>query len=133
MSKRRSTPKLMDDLLSGNRPANTRKPAKQNTGIPEEPPQTPPQAQSRQPQSSQHRPQTPPAYEEEKGKATFYLAQGVQYDLDTAQIQLRRLAPPYIKKQQLSKSAIVEAALRIAYEDLEQKGPNSQLAQILFR
>ncbi|KAA3655912.1 MAG: hypothetical protein DWQ04_32550 [Chloroflexi bacterium] len=129
MSKRRSTPKLMDDLLSGNRPANTRKPARQNTGIPAETPQEQPTVQPRQQQPSRY--QTAPPVEE-KAKATFYMAQDVQFDLDDAQIKLRRLAPRYIKKQQLSKSAIVEAALRLAFEELEQQGSNSQLAKILF-
>jgi len=118
----------MDNLLSGNRPANTSRPAKQDTSIPE----SAPPSETKQSSQSRYAPQATPSYEEEKGKATFYLAQDVQYDLDTSQIQLRRLAPRYVKKQQLSKSAIVEAALRIACEDLEQKGPNSRLAQILF-
>jgi outer membrane protein OmpA-like peptidoglycan-associated protein len=128
MSKRRSTPKLMDDLLSGNRPKNTSKPAKRNTDIPAEPQPDPP-ARQRQQQPSRY--QAPPP-EEQKAKATFYMAQDVQFDLDDAQIQLRRLAPRYVKKQQLSKSAIVEAALRLAFEELEHQGPNSQLAKILF-
>lgn len=131
MSKRRSTPKLMDDLLSGNRPVNTRKPASQEDGMASSTSKNSGQSSTRQ--TERYVPQAAGPYEEEKGKATFYLAQDVQYDLDTAQIQLRRLAPRYVKKQQLSKSAIVEAALRIAYEELEQKGSNSQLAQILFR
>ena len=128
MSKRRSTPKLMDDLLSGNRQQNTSKPAKQNADIPAESQQAPP-VRPRQQQPPRY--QAPPQ-DEQKAKATFYMAQDVQFDLDDAQIQLRRLAPRYVKKQQLSKSAIVEAALRLAFEELEQQGPNSRLAKILF-
>ncbi len=129
MSKRRSTPKLMDDLLSGNRPANTRKPANQNTSIPEESQQQQPVVPPRRQQTPRYQAAQPV---EDKAKATFYIAQDVQFDLDDAQSQLRRLAPRYIKKQQLSKSAIVEAALRLAFEELEQQGPNSRLAKVLF-
>ncbi len=129
MSKRRSTPKLMDDLLSGNRPANTRKPANQNTSIPEELPQEQPAVQPRMQQTPRYQTASP---DENKMKATFYIAQDVQFDLDDAQSQLRRLAPRYVKKQQLSKSAIVETALRLAFEELEQQGTNSRLAKVLF-
>jgi hypothetical protein len=118
----------MDDLLSGNRPKNTSKPANQQAGTPAESQSASP-SRPRQQQASRY--QAAPT-EEVKAKATFYIAQDVQFDLDDAQIQLRRFAPRYVKKQQLSKSAIVEAALRLAFEELEQQGPNSRLAKILF-
>jgi hypothetical protein len=70
--------------------------------------------------------------EEEKVKVTFYVSEEIQYDLDDAQLQLRRLAPNHVKKNQLSKSAVVEAALRIVIDNLEAERENSALAQYLF-
>lgn len=152
MAKRRSTPKLMNDLLSGKKddekasrptpmvtsPApetNTSLPESQNDSIPEvEAPSS--RMQSVKASSSARKTHIPSlpvnAPEEEKVKVTFYVSQNIQYELDYARLQLLRLAPRNINKRQVSKSAIVEAALKIAIANLEQQGENSALAQMLY-
>ena len=152
MGKRRSTPKLMNDLLSGKkeeskpRPkpvvtppvedSNTSLPESQNTSIPEvEAPSSNLQgsAPARQPDRAAQIPQIPVQQrEEEKIKVTFYVDQELPFELDYARLQLLRLAPKNISKRQVSKSAIVEAALKIAIANLEQQGDRSALAQMLF-
>ncbi len=153
MGKRRSTPKLMNDLLSGKkneqaapRPKpvitspevgqNASNTESQNTSIQEI--EAPTSNLTQTPATSQSAPQTavsslPAAeLEEEKVKVTFYVSHDIQYELDYARLQLLRLAPRNINKRQVSKSAIVEAALKIAIANLEQQGDNSALAQMLY-
>lgn len=153
MGKRRSTPKLMNDLLSGKknesaapRPKpviaspevnqNTSNTESQNTSIQEI--EAPTSNLTQVPANPQSTPKTPvPSLsaaesEEEKVKVTFYVSQDIQYELDYARLQLLRLAPRNINKRQVSKSAIVEAALKIAIANLEQQGDNSALAQMLY-
>lgn len=136
MSNRRKTPGLMNDLLSGKKsPPAKEEPetARQNTSLPAK----------QQPSVASSKPQKTPSEtpslslstsikEEDKVKVTFYVTEDIQYDLDVAQLKLRRLAPKHIGKQQLSKSALVEAALRITIDNLEANGENSVLAQYLF-
>jgi len=60
-----------------------------------------------------------------KVKATYYLSQQVIDALEDAQYQLRKMAGE--NRSRVSKSFIVETALRMALEDVEKKGENSRL------
>jgi hypothetical protein len=96
MSKRAETPDVIGDLLSGaagEQPA-TSKPAKQHDSKPAE------------------RRDSKPV------KATYYIPRDVLDALDLAQLQLRQQAGAG-RRGEVSKSAIVEAALRLALDDLE--------------
>ena len=139
MGNRRKTPDLMDNLLSGKKPpaGAPPKPIRQDTGIPVKQQTEPPVAEAKPAPTRETRskPALKLAYakeEEEKVKVTFYVSEELQYNLDSAQLQLRRAAPSHVKKQQLSKSAIVEAALVLIIDDLEKEGEGSVLARYLF-
>ena len=67
--------------------------------------------------------------DDEKVKATYYLSQTTLDALEETKLQLRRIAGK--DKRQISSSAIVEAALRIAFEDFEAEKTASKLASIL--
>lgn len=62
-------------------------------------------------------------------KATYYIDTSVLDRLDLAQVALRRLTGK--RGHELSKSAIVQAALHIALVELEEKGEESRLAEAL--
>ena len=64
---------------------------------------------------------------EDKAKATFYLSQPALENLEEAWYRLRKLAKN--NRSKVSKSLIVELAVRTALEDLEEKGDKSRLAQ----
>jgi hypothetical protein len=64
-------------------------------------------------------------------KATFYLSAANIDALDEAQRTLRKLAGS--RRGELSKSAIVDAALTIVAQDLAEHGADSQLARILVK
>jgi hypothetical protein len=63
-------------------------------------------------------------------KATFYLDRETIERLEKAWMKLRGMAPLETRGQ-LSKSAIVEAAILAAIEDLEKRGEESSLAGTL--
>ncbi len=65
----------------------------------------------------------------DKTKATFYLSQPTIDALEDAWFQLRKKATA---KGDVSKSLIVETALKLAIEDLNEHGTSSQLAGILL-
>lgn len=139
MGNRRKTPDLMDDLLSGKKPPTVAppKPVRQDAGIPVKQQTEPPVAEAKPApiRETRSKPALKLTYakeEEEKVKVTFYVSEELQYNLDAAQLQLRRAAPSHVKKQQLSKSAIVEAALVLIIDDLEKEGEGSVLARYLF-
>lgn len=107
MNKRKGTPSLMDDLLGGKKKNPDNMPASQFTSKPSF--------------------EEPPLPTEAKAKATFYINQDILYELEAAQLQLRRLSPMANKKE-LSKSAIVEAALQIVLDEMKTNASHSQLA-----
>ena len=72
-----------------------------------------------------------PAPSPEKAKATFYLDTEVLETLEEGWLQLRRLAAPGRRKA-ISKSAIVEAALRLALAELAEKERDSELVEALL-
>ncbi len=109
MADRKKLPDVMGDLLEGK--------AKQ--------PQ-PARAEEHQPARKPAKQKAPPPPEaEEKVKATFYLSQEAVDALEDAWLQLRRLSSD---RSSVSKSAIVEAALEIALEELAKQGAESALA-----
>jgi hypothetical protein len=63
-------------------------------------------------------------------KATFYLSAGTVDLLEDGLHQLRKLAGQ-ADRSRLTKSALVEEALRLLLLELEAKGPGSQLASKL--
>ena len=63
-----------------------------------------------------------------KMKATFYLDAEIVEALETGWMELRKLADKK-DRGQISKSLIVELALKLALEDLEKRGAESSLAK----
>lgn len=105
---RKDTPNLMGDLLSGKKAS---KPAEQQDSQPEEPAARP--------------------AEELKLKRTFYLSQAGTNALEELQYQLRRLAS-LEDRGQVSYSLIVERAILLALEDLQEQGQASRIASRLL-
>ena len=105
MVKRKETPDILRDLL-GEEPSNL--------------PQKPAKKQDAKPAKQQPE-------QEEKVKATYYLTLDMLDRLENAWLTLRRMAD---RKQRtsISKSQIIEIALQIALEGLEQSGSESELA-----
>ena len=66
-----------------------------------------------------------------KRNATFYLSEEVLSALEEGWFQLRQMAGPD-QKGSVSKSAIVEAALRDALKELESEGEGGRVAQELL-
>ena len=64
-------------------------------------------------------------------KATFYLPPDLVTMLDAARLHLRGMASPQ-ERAAVTLSAIVGAALRRVLQDLEDNGPESQLAAMLL-
>ncbi len=102
---RKETPDLMDDLLSGKKTAR--------------------QYDSKTVQR-QHDSMTV-----EKKQATLYFSQETTEALERARYQLRQLAQPE-RRSGITKSSIVEKAFLLAFEDLEELGAESRIAQRLI-
>ena len=66
--------------------------------------------------------------QDEKIKATFYLAPSAVEGLEDAWVQLRRQARGEHRRRAISKSEIVEAALQLVLEDLDTHGESSQIS-----
>jgi hypothetical protein len=64
-------------------------------------------------------------------KVTVYLTPNTAVSIDEAQAKLKRLTGMY--GHEVSKSAIVEAALGMAFEELEGEGENSRLVSLLSK
>jgi hypothetical protein len=70
-----------------------------------------------------------------KIKVTFYLSEDAVEALDEAQSKLRRLgraSGKKLAKSVTSKSALLEEAVRLVCQDLEENGAQSQIAEKLF-
>ena len=121
MADRKKTPDILGSLLG-----DTSKTEYHNTGIPEYHKASKPELQPTiKPVSQKKAEEAGPA---QKVKATFYLdAQAVEA-LEAGWIELRKLADKK-DRSQISKSLIVELALKLALEDLEKKGADSSLAR----
>ena len=63
--------------------------------------------------------------EPEKSKATFYLSEESQQQLETITLDLKQVAGS--NKSKISKSVIIEAALRAALSEYEEIGDDSRL------
>jgi hypothetical protein len=72
-----------------------------------------------------------PATEERPAAVSFYLPPSVIDALDEGQAVLRKMAREHGRRGRVTKSAILEAALRAALEDLEANGKASMLASKL--
>ena len=129
MADRKKTPDILGSLLG-----DTSKTEYHNTGIPEhhnnsmpelQPTSKPVRKPTSKPAGQKKAENQEPA---QKVKATFYLdAQAVEA-LEAGWMELRRLADKK-DRSQISKSLIVERALKLALEDLEKKGADSSLAR----
>jgi len=121
MADRKKTPDILGSLLG-----DTSKTEYHNTGIPEYHKASKPELQPTiKPVSQKKAEEAGPA---QKVKATFYLdAQAVEA-LEAGWMELRKLADKK-DRSQISKSLIVELALKLALEDLEKKGADSSLAR----
>ena len=105
MSKRKGTPDLMSELLSG-------KTESQEAGGPESQPGG---RAAAQPQG------------ESKVKATHYLQEGTLFRLEQALLSLRMSSG----RRDINRYDLVEQALQIVLSDYEQHGPQSELARRL--
>lgn len=105
MSKRKSTPDLMGELLSG-------KPESQEASKPES---RPGGRSAAQPQG------------ESKVKATHYLQEGTLFRLEQALLSLRMSSG----RRDINRYDVVEQALQIVLSDYEQYGLESELAKRL--
>lgn len=72
----------------------------------------------------------PAAQEEEKLRATIYFSPGMAERLDEALPQLKRLTG--LRGHAVSRSAVVEAALIVALDDMEQREERSGLVNLLL-
>jgi hypothetical protein len=108
MSKRRSSP--TDDLL-GNIPRKTPEP-----DTPEKDRKIPKEKDSKIAKKQN-------AKEEKKKSNTYYLTEDTFWRLDEAKAKLRRMSG-----ENISKSDIIEWALVIALDELDQRGEDSYLA-----
>ena len=136
MAERKKTPDILGSLLG-----DTSKTEYHNTGIPEYHNDSKPELQPTskpvrkstgktvsKPTSkpvSQKKPESQPA---EKVKATFYLEAEIVEALEEGWMELRKMADKK-DRGQISKSLIVEQALKLALEDLEKRGADSSLAR----
>ena len=128
MADRKKTPDILGSLLG-----DTSKTEYHNTGIPEYHNDSKPELQPtskpvRKPTSkpvSQKKPEAQPA---EKVKATFYLDTEIVETLEEGWMELRKLADKK-DRGQISKSLIVEQALKLALDELKAQGVNSLLAK----
>ena len=121
MADRKKTPDILGSLLG-----DTSKPEYHNTGIPEYHNDSKPELQPTSKPVSQKKaePQEPA----EKVKATYYLDAEVVEALEEGWMELRKLADKK-DRGQISKSLIVELALKLALEELEKRGAESSLAK----
>lgn len=134
MPDRKQTPDILGDLL-GQRPApgpkeplpDAGKPASQDTGIPVRQHTGIPVKQQTSKPARRHTGKPAEAPEEERLKATYYLSPEALDALEEAWLQLRRMAGSE-GRGRISKSAIVEAAILQAVQELEAKEDRSQLA-----
>ncbi len=78
-------------------------------------------------ESSNH--QTVKTVKPQNVKTTTYLSQEIADRLDMAQIKLRRLTGK--RGHDLSRSAIIEAALRIALDELDAQSDNSTIVALM--
>ena len=99
MQKRKETPDILSSLMD-KQAKDTGKPASQQASMTES---------------------------TEKVKATYYISQTTADDLEDAWYQLRKEAPPE-DRGEISKSSIVDVALRMVLEDLKKQGKESRLA-----
>ena len=138
-AKREETPDVLGKLLGGKPPAappeetpseelpetkGQEEEAKAETPPEKEPASKPARQRAKKP------PELPVS--DEKVKATYYLSPETLDELESAWLQLRRLAGQD-KRGQVSKSLIVEASLLVALEELKAKAEKSQLASMLAR
>ena len=137
MAERKKTPDILGSLLG-----DTSKPEYHNTGIPEYHNDSEPELQptskpvrkstgktvskptSKPVSQKKAEPQEPA----EKIKATYYLDAEVVEALEEGWMELRRLADKK-DRGRISKSLIVELALKLALEELEKRGAESSLAK----
>ena len=103
MQKRKETPDILSNLMD-KQVQDTGKPANQHTSMPES---------------------------TGKIKATYYISQITADDLEDAWLQMRKEASPE-GRGEISKSSIVDVALKIVLADLKEQGKESQLASIML-
>ena len=137
MADRKKTPDILGSLLGDTSKTeyhNTGIPEYQNTSKPELQPTIKPVSQSTS--KPVRKPTSKPAGQKKaetkepakKVKATFYLDAEIVEALEEGWMELRKLADKK-DRGQISKSLIVEQALKLALEDLEKRGAESSLAR----
>ena len=120
MADRKQTPDILGSVLGAEEEPAAPPPAK----APEE--ASKPAKQPRGKAAEEAR-EPAPAPSGEKAKVTLYFAPETVEALEAGWLQLRRLIQTE-RRNQISKSSIVETALLIALEDLKKKGERSQIA-----
>lgn len=95
---------------------------KQQGGKPERPKDDEPENQN----TSKTEKQTSGKTSSKKVKATYYMQEGTEQDLERAWLELRRMTG-----RKVSKSEIVETAIQHATRDLDEEGEGSRIANAL--
>lgn len=141
MDKRKETPDILGDLLGGESSVPAVKPAEQQDSKPasQEPSKTaesqtgkPARRQASKPAKRQA---SKPAEEPEdtgKIKATYYLSLEAMNGLEAGWLALRKMADRE-QRTSISKSQILEQALLLALEELQEKGSQSKLAKKILK
>jgi len=127
MAERKKTPDILADLLGDTAPASQNSMlVKQHAGK---------TAKQQNAGATKNEADSDEADSGTKVKVTFYLSPDSIDRLEDAQKQLRRLirgAGKTSSKALTSKSALLEAALQLACDDLEKQGEQSRFASKLF-
>jgi len=130
MDKRKETPDILGDLLGG----EPSQPASQETVKPAERPAVKPARKqaSRPAKPKASKPAEEPGPEAGKIKATYYLGLETLDRLEDGWLTLRRLTSRE-QRTSISKSLILETALQICLDELEQAGRESKLASRILK
>jgi hypothetical protein len=120
MPDRKQTPDILGDLLGGHKDEDS-KPSSQDTS------KTVRQHTGKTSSQPTGKTASSEAATEEKRKATYYLSPEAIDALEEAWLSLRRMATTETRNS-VSKSAIVDAAILLAVQDLQDKEDESELA-----
>lgn len=143
MVARRETPDILSDVLgtkplnaSGAKTLKTGKPEHRNDGKPEYHNTSIPERRNDGSSAEQRVVDDSPAPADEadadKVKVTFYISSDAVESLETAWLSLRKLVKKGTRRS-ASKSKIVEAAIRMAAQDVADKGERSQFVNALVK
>lgn len=112
--KHKETPDLLGAIIDRTAKQQSDKPASQETS-----------KTAKQQTADLEMPEAPAG---EKVKNTYYFSPDTAFDLDSVQLELRRLTG-----KRLSKSEVIEAAMILAFQDWRERGEQSEIAILLSK